>query len=1027
MKPNLKRFLILFSLLIFSALTAYCVNSDIWIPDGTYVDFESVMPETITTSGTTMPYVTDLNGNSVLCAPHHTESEVIVKKDISANPITFDEYKDYVLSFDFQTDDVGGFREIMHYNGDIAYQGSDYAIRIAGKNGGVYVSDLWGDNIALLELNTPYKFELFIDGASRRIYELRINGHVQQINISHFNHAFPEVIDNFNIVQKSWNSKGKTYYDNLCLREVDKTVTGVFFDIGNKREVKAFEDNSTIKVCASVNSPAQQDAVMYLAVYSEDTLEYLDVLNLNLLPGMNYPSKEITIDNHEKTLKVFLWGEDMLPLNTATVLNGNTALLTYKSIVKERLIQSKPEQSVISGYLNKMDSNGKFTDITYSSLTTDFCYEHCRRLWDITRALASDEYDFTVVSKKDVQSALLKGIEYWISFDTSEFNFNNWYYDYITVPDAMGKVLLFFDDTGCSSESIQSMLNEYITTRVKSIDNVCKTDTGSNVLQMQQNKTYLALYNEDTDMLISAFNRINKELRLADNMTELGDSWRKRKWETSVTIEGLPDTKTGIQSDYSYFFHGPHILSGSYGLTFLSGVTELLSETKNLYLFPDDGIKNITDLLLEHYAYIGRGNTLDYSTIGRAISDKGSSVGTENYTKVYDACDYLLDLGYPYRQDELLSFAASRPDEAGNFSTAVTGHKYFDKADYTAHTKDNYLFTLKASSARTIASESLNYSNLKGRHLGDGVTFIYRTGNEYNDIFAAYDWNRLPGTTAEVKDFDKIESGTHSYESTKSQRVGGISFNGNGTTAMELQRDTLNAKKAWFMFDDAVVCLGTDITSETDNDIYTSVNQCLSKGDAIYADGNDVESTFAFGNTQTILSSPRWVLHDGIGYIFNSKTDIYAENAQKQGDRYDISWDGSPVKHKTDIVRRNIFSLWFNHKADNTNSYEYIIVPATTREKLIDYADSNTFKVISNTPTVQAASFENEIQAVFWESGSVQFGDVTITVSHECIIAGMIEDSKITLDVKALNPDVKSVTVTVQNGMEQIYSQDYEV
>ena len=373
-----------------------------------------------------------------------------------------------------------------------------------------------------------------------------------------------------------------------------------------------------------------------------------------------------------------------------------------------------------------------------------------------------------------------------------------------------------------------------------------------------------------------------------------------------------------------------------------------------------------------------------------------------------------------------MAFSNSRPKDDGVITPAVTGHKYFHSADYTAHAKENYLFTLKASSARTIASECLSYRNLKGRHLGDGVTFIYRTSKEYEDAFAAFNWHRLPGTTAEEKEFDEITTSSYIYESTKSQRVGGISFNNNGATAMELIRGDLNAKKSWFMFDDAIVCLGTDITADTGNNVYTSVNQCLSFGNALYALSDGTLGTLAFGTEETKLDSPKWILHDGIGYIFNSNHNIYTENLTKQGDRYDISWRGSPVKPRTEIVSRDIFSLWFNHKTDNTTDYEYIIVPDTTSEKLDSYASSNTFKVLSNSTALQAAGCGSEVQAAFWAEGELYFGDYSISATDTCLIASTIEDGKISLKAAVLDPEVRGVTVSICKGAEKVYTKDFD-
>jgi len=1024
MNNKLKTLLLILILMLGLGIFASAEAGKAWMPEGIDIDFENVVPETmISSAGTGDPYVED----GVLCIPHGND-EYIIQKDMSETSIIFKEDKDYILSFDFRTNKAAGTRQIFNYGDEIGYGKGYSLIHFKTLDGAVYISNGWQDKVAKLELDTDYKIELLIDGASRRLYDIKVNGESQVFDFAHFYRALPEIIDSFTIVQRNWGDGGTTWFDNICFREIDKTQTNVFFKSKNGSEISYFGYDSNIEICTAVKLPHSDTINMYVAVYEGDTLSEITPYTYNLPSGMTYTKEELYISGKDKTVKVFLWNNDTVPLTLSGILKSNASLLEYKSRIKNTFNERNelPAEDVFLSYLDNINGDGSFSDVNYTPETVDFCYTHCNRLLRFAQALWSEDDLYSDTDRQTLISALEKGIEYWIGFDTTDFTFDNWYYEYITVPDYMSKTLFLLEDVEDIDEGIIDKLNTYMVQKIKEIDTVSKRDTGSNILLLQRNKVFYALYLEDSNMLKNAFDRINKELRLASDMTELGDLWRARKWESSSTVSGLPDTYTGIQDDYAYLFHGPQLHSGTYGRTFLCGIAEFLVDTKNLDLFPQDGIKNITDLLLEHYAYIGRGNTMDYSTIGRMIAEKGDNVGTDYYSAVYDACDNLIALGSDYRRDELLAFSNSRPKDDGIINPAIVGHKYFYSADYTAHAKENYLLTLKASSARTIASECGSYRNLKGRHLGDGVTFIYRTGKEYEDAFAAFNWHRLPGTTAEEKDFDEITTGSYTYESTKSQRVGGISFKGNGATAKELIRGDLSAKKSWFMFDDAIVCLGTDIIANTENNVYTSVNQCLSFGDALYADSDGKLGTLAIGTEETKINSPKWMLHDGIGYIFNSNHNIYAENLTKKGDRYDISWRGSPVKHKTEMVSRDIFSLWFNHKTDNTTNYEYIIVPDTTAEKLNSYVESNAFKALANSSAIQAASCGSEVQATFWAEGSLQFGEYSINASDTCLIAARIEDGKISLEAAVLDPEVAGVSITISKGAEKVYTQDFD-
>ena len=121
-----------------------------------------------------------------------------------------------------------------------------------------------------------------------------------------------------------------------------------------------------------------------------------------------------------------------------------------------------------------------------------------------------------------------------------------------------------------------------------------------------------------------------------------------------------------------------------------------------------------------------------------------------------------------------------------------------------------------------------------------------------------------------------------------------------------------------------------------------------------------------------------------------------------------------------------MFSLWFNHKTDNTTDYEYIIVPDTTTDELNSYAESNAFKVLANSSIVQAAGCGSEVQAAFWSEGILQFGDYSISATDSCLIAATIEDGKISLKAAVLDPEVTSVTITICKGEEKIYPKYFD-
>ena len=250
----------------------------------------------------------------------------------------------------------------------------------------------------------------------------------------------------------------------------------------------------------------------------------------------------------------------------------------------------------------------------------------------------------------------------------------------------------------------------------------------------------------------------------------------------------------------------------------------------------------------------------------------------------------------------------------------------------------------------------------------------------------------------------------------ESKRVGGVSDGTNGATAMELIRGKLSAKKAWFMFDDEVMALGTDIKLNKSNyTALTTVNQCLLKSDVVVGTANGSTKTIDSSSAQT--QNVNWALQDRVGYVFDGNTKVNITAGAQSGDRYDLHWNGAtsrPDKHE--IITKEVFSLWFDHTANKTSDYQYTIVPDADEEMLKSYAADNPIKVIANESSLQAVknTKTGEYQAVLWKAGTeANFGEFKISADKEVLIAVKIADGKFIISVASLAQEEDDVTVKV--------------
>lgn len=317
--------------------------------------------------------------------------------------------------------------------------------------------------------------------------------------------------------------------------------------------------------------------------------------------------------------------------------------------------------------------------------------------------------------------------------------------------------------------------------------------------------------------------------------------------------------------------------------------------------------------------------------------------------------------------------------------------------------------SLRMSSDRVNASEQVSWCNLKGKYLADGCMYLYRTTEEFNDIFAAWDWNKIPGTTS-FADKEIVYSQQQDYKTPGSagKLAGGVSDGNHGLAAMQLVREGLSAKKAWFMFDDEIVCLGNDISNTTDYSAVTTVNQCITPDTPVIYDG---KSELLLGDDMTYEASESgFVLNDGIGYVFDSGGNIRAQVGNRTGDRYNINFAGSSERPDKSIpVTKRIFSLWLDH-ADN-NLYSYIIVPDAEKDRLYQYlGEESPVQIIENSEAVMAVRHKElkKTMYVFWQAGSC--GE--IEASAPCIVNVEDTDSGYSVSVAALSYEEKTLTLS---------------
>ena len=423
-----------------------------------------------------------------------------------------------------------------------------------------------------------------------------------------------------------------------------------------------------------------------------------------------------------------------------------------------------------------------------------------------------------------------------------------------------------------------------------------------------------------------------------------------------------------IQSDDSFHQHGNMLYNGAYGRAFLVDCAEfavVLQGTR--FAFPPAKIKILSDYLLQGSRLMLRGRMLDYSAIGREISRQEGETEADG---LMPACEALADLE-PAKREEYDALKAHVQGTGTSYS--FIGHKHFWNSDFSVHQRRAYYTSVKMNSSRTNGTESINGENLMGYWLPYGLTYIVRRGDEYAGIFPVWDWTHLPGVTNPATTFnfstDNRQPGTF---------VGGVSDGEYGASAMDLELPSIQARKAWFFFDDEVVALGSGITSERPETVNTTLNQTLLKGDVL-ANGRVVPR----GNQ--VLRSVSWVLHDGVGYVLPMRDQLTMTIGAQRG-----SWGDINLGYPKRTMSEDVLDMWISHgvRSDNV-SYEYILLPGIDERRLSEYATHQPVRVLANSREIQAVRHEklHISQVVFYSPGHLALTEeLGITVDKPCII-----------------------------------------
>lgn len=648
--------------------------------------------------------------------------------------------------------------------------------------------------------------------------------------------------------------------------------------------------------------------------------------------------------------------------NPASAQNGADEFESLMQKIRQDFVSNPDIDKELTLY-NEQD--GSFTDVDYASIqrTNWPPLVHIDRISDFVFAYTNPKNKH--YQEEALYGKIEKGLEYW-----HERNpwCHNWWYNQIAEPQKLG-VLLIQMRTG--AKQLPAELEQKLLQRVRE-------DGGDPAKWTGANRTDIALH----WIYRSCLQRNEKDLAYALE---------------NVYNPVVYTTGEGFQHDNSNFQHGQQLYIGGYGDEILKGVTQVAMYAHGTrFAIPQDKLTLISKFMRETYYPTIRGKFMLFDVMGRSVSRP--NVPDKSGTALFARRMTVLD---PAHADEFKAIIARLEERQPADYALKPLHTHYFRGDYTLHVRPGYTFDVRMVSNRTVRLEYGNEENLKTYFISDGCTNIVRRGNEYDGIFPTWNWTRIPGVIApQLREIPMAASdwqcmGTSTF-------AGGVSDSLYGVTTyayLDTYKDmNVGGHKAWFFFDDEVVCLGSDIQCATPEEVYTTVNQCIAspEGGLILTKGKEQ----AVPSKEATYKEVDGVLHDGVGYLFPQGGQIVTGIQRQSGD-----WNDINKSHKG-RVEKDVFTLCLNHgKQPKGDKYAYIVVPGKqTAAELDTYRKEAAVEIVENTADLQAVHHKKLgiWQMVFYRPGTFKHKGLTIRVDRPCAL--MLKEGKATPVLHVADP-----------------------